>query len=351
MNESREYRVTGVRGRNMVREWPRDRPRYVALLIHGYGEHVGRYEYVADRLVRHGAAVYGVDHVGHGKSGGERALIEDFEDVVTDVHTVEERAREDHPGVPVVAIGHSMGGMIAARYAQRYGAGLAALVLSAPVIGRWEVVSTLLSFDEIPDAPLDPSMLSRDPSVGEAAGADPLVWTGAFRRATLEAFVTAMATIAKGGTFGDLPTLWLHGEDDKLVPPGPSREGLDAVRGSYLTERLYPGDHFGAGRLEVGAGHLGGIAALGPRLEPVVANTVNRSRKPPVFAALLPVRPFARAISSARGSAGPRMGSLPAGWVMVRRLRGCSGPGFVPVWRDRPGRGTGWTRAGLRRPA
>lgn len=241
MSESREYAVAGVRGLNMAREWSNDRPRYVAVLIHGYGEHMGRYEHVADRLVRHGAAVYGVDHVGHGKSDGDRVLIVDFEDVVTDVHELAERARADHPAVPVVVIGHSMGGMIAARYAQRYGTGLAALVLSGPVIGSWELVSTLLSFDEIPDMPLDPAILSRDPSVGTAAAADPLVWHGPFKRATLEAFAEALTTISKGGTFGSLPTLWLHGEDDQLVPLGASRDGIDAVRGSDLTERIYPG--------------------------------------------------------------------------------------------------------------
>ncbi|MFI6484292.1 lysophospholipase [Nonomuraea sp. NPDC050663] len=241
MSEPREFAVAGVRGTNTAYAWPNEQPRYLALLVHGYGEHMGRYGHVADRLIRHGGAVYGIDHIGHGKSEGERALIEDFEDVVTDLRTIEERARQDHPSLPVVVIGHSMGGMIAARFAQRYGIGLAALVLSGPVIGEWHVVSTLLSFDEIPDAPLDPAILSRDPSVGQAAGADPLVWTGPFKRATLEAFVEEMATIAKGGTFGSLPTLWLHGEDDELVPPGPSRDGIDAVRGSDLTERIYPG--------------------------------------------------------------------------------------------------------------
>ncbi|MEU4696808.1 alpha/beta fold hydrolase [Nonomuraea dietziae] len=157
---------------------------------------------MADRLVRHGAAVYGMDHVGHGKSEGDRALIEDFEDVVTDVHAVEERARRDHPGVPLVVIGHSMGGMIAARYAQLHGIGLAALVLSGPVIGEWEVVSTLLALDEVPGIPLDPAMLSRDPSVGATAAADPLVWHGPFKRPTLDAFAVALTTLAEGGTFG-----------------------------------------------------------------------------------------------------------------------------------------------------
>ncbi|NUP03786.1 MAG: alpha/beta hydrolase [Nonomuraea sp.] len=241
MAESYEHTFTGTRVPGVVRVWPNDRPRYVALLVHGYGEHIGRYEYVADRLVRHGAAVYGLDHMGHGRSEGDRVLIEDFEDVVTDVHTVEEQARADHPDVPVVVIGHSMGGMIAARYAQRYGDGLAALVLSGPVIGEWEIIPALMALDELPDVPIDPATLSRDPSVGAAYAADPLVWHGPFRRATVEAFARMLDTIPKGGTFGPLPTLWVHGDDDQLVPLPGSRVGVEAVRGADLTERIYPG--------------------------------------------------------------------------------------------------------------
>ncbi|MER6942850.1 lysophospholipase [Nonomuraea sp. NPDC000554] len=241
MAESREYPFSGTRGTNVARVWPNERPRYLAVLVHGYGEHIGRYEYVADVLVRHGAAVYGLDHAGHGRSEGDRVLVEDFEDVVTDVHAVEGRARADHPDLPVVLIGHSMGGMIAARYAQRYGDGLAALVLSGPVIGEWEVVPTLLALDELPDVPIDTATLSRDLAVGAAYAEDPLVWHGPFKRPTLEAFAATLAAIAKGGTLGTLPTLWVHGEDDQLVPLSGSRGGVEAIRGDDLTERVYPG--------------------------------------------------------------------------------------------------------------
>ncbi|MCF6473274.1 alpha/beta hydrolase [Nonomuraea sp. MG754425] len=241
MAEAREHTFTGTKGRITAREWPRERPRYVAILVHGYGEHIGRYAYVADRLVRHGAAVYGLDHMGHGRSEGDRVLVEDFEDVVTDVHTVEEHARAAHPGTPVVLIGHSMGGMIAARYAQRYASGLTALVLSGPVIGEWEVVPALLAYEEPPDVPIDPATLSRDPSIGAAYAADPLVWHGPFKRPTLEAFAATLDTIAEGGTFGSLPTLWVHGDDDRLVPLPGSRAGVEAVKGDDLTERIYPG--------------------------------------------------------------------------------------------------------------
>lgn len=241
MADSREHTLTGTRGSITAREWPRERPRYVALLVHGYGEHIGRYEYVADVLNGHGAAVFGPDHMGHGKSAGERVLIEDFEDVVTDVHAVERLARAAHPGVPVVLIGHSMGGLIAARYAQRYGDGLAALVLSGPVIGDWLVPRQLLAHDPIPAVPIDPATLSRDPSVGETYAADPLVWHGPFKRPTLEAFVRSLETISKSGGVGPLPLLWLHGDDDRIVPLSASRAGVEELRGADWTERVYPG--------------------------------------------------------------------------------------------------------------
>lgn len=241
MADAREHTLTGTRGSVVAVEWPRERPRYVALLVHGYGEHIGRYEYVADVLTAHGAAVFGPDHMGHGKSAGERVLIEDFEDVVTDVHTVEELARATYPGVPVVLIGHSMGGLIAARYAQRYGAGLAGLVLSGPVLGTWELPRTLLAYDEPPDVPIDTGLLSRDPEVGAVYAADPLVWHGPFKRPTLEAIVRTLETVSKNGGIGPLPLLWVHGDDDRIVPLPGSRTGIEDLRGSDWAERVYPG--------------------------------------------------------------------------------------------------------------
>ncbi|MFK4101514.1 lysophospholipase [Streptomyces sp. NPDC019531] len=236
-----EHVVEGTHGPLTVREWPHDRPRYVALLVHGYGEHVGRYEELAEVLVAHGAAVFGPDHRGHGKSGGERVLIEDFEDVVTDVHAVADLARRAHPGVPLVVVGHSMGGLIAARFAQRYGSELAALVLSGPVIGAWELPGTLLALDEIPDTPISPASLSRDPAVGAAYTADPLVWHGPMKRPTVQAFARTLETVSKGGDVGSLPLLWLHGDDDRLVPLSGSRIGVEELRGERFTERIYAG--------------------------------------------------------------------------------------------------------------
>ncbi|MFD7065282.1 alpha/beta hydrolase [Streptomyces sp. NPDC059906] len=241
MAEAREHTLTGTRGRIAVREWPAGRPRYVALLVHGYGEHAGRYEEVAGVLTGHGAAVYAPDHAGHGRSDGERVVVEDFEDVVTDVHAVADLARAAHPGLPVVMVGHSMGGLIASRYAQRHPGELTALVLSGPVIGDWELPRRLLALEEIPDTPISPASLSRDPAVGAAYAADPLVWHGPMKRPTLRAFVRTLETVAEGGDVGRLPLLWVHGDDDRLVPLPGSRVGVEPLSGGDLTVRIYPG--------------------------------------------------------------------------------------------------------------
>lgn len=220
--------------------WEVNGPRYVAVLCHGYGEHLGRYEWVAKTLNAHGASVYGVDHMGHGRSGGERVLIPDFDLVVEDLHRLVRTAREGNPGLPVVLIGHSMGGMIAARYAQLHASETTAVVLSGPVIGSWAVVDDLLPLENIPPTPIDPATLSRDPAVGEAYSADPLVWHGDFKRPTLEALKECLSRISAHGSIGNIPLLYLHGEDDQLAPIEPSRAGIDAIKGGATETKSYP---------------------------------------------------------------------------------------------------------------
>ncbi|MDQ4007614.1 MAG: lysophospholipase [Actinomycetota bacterium] len=240
MGDSQEWTYDGHHGTRVARTWANADAHYVALLCHGYGEHIGRYEHVADALVENGAVVHGADHLGHGRSDGERVLIDDFEQVVSDFHLLGEHAAESDPGLPVVLVGHSMGGMIAARYAQRYGDELAALVLSGPVLGRWDAASALLTMEEIPETPIDPDTLSRDPAVGKAYADDPLVWHGRFQSTTLEALVRCLDTITAGGDLGALPTLWVHGGDDQLVPVAGTRGGIETLRGTRLEEKVYP---------------------------------------------------------------------------------------------------------------
>ena len=235
--------IDGHAGALHVEVWRNPDARYLAVLCHGYGEHIGRYTHVAARLVRHGAAVYGLDHAGHGRSEGERVLIQDIDAVVDDLHRLVEFARGEHLDLPVVLIGHSLGGLLAARYAQRHAPGLLdALTLSAPVLGRWDAANQLLALEVVPEAPIDPAALSRDPAVGEAYEQDPLVWHGSFKRPTLEALVHGLETVSKDGEVVDLPVLWLHGDADEVVPIEPTREGVRAlVPSDRLTPIVYPG--------------------------------------------------------------------------------------------------------------
>ena len=242
MTDMREWTYPGRRGRLAARTWSAPGERsHLVVVAHGYGEHVGRYERLADRLVADGAVVHAVDHAGHGRSEGERVHITDFEDVVADLRTLVETARGEHPGLPVVLLGHSMGGLIAALYAQRYGDTLAALVLSSPLVGRWDAAAQLLALDAIPDVPLDITTLSRDPAVGRRYADDPLVWHGPFKRPTLQAIVRGLDAVANGPSLGALPLMWIHGEADTLVPVGGSRAGIEHLRGPDLVERTYPG--------------------------------------------------------------------------------------------------------------
>ena len=240
MTEPVERDLEGGEGRLFVATWPNPDARYVALVVHGYAEHIGRYAHVAERLVADGAAVYGPDHLGHGHSDGERALINDGEHLTADLDLVAQLARDEHPGLPLVVVGHSMGGLISARYAQAHRGELAALVLSGPVIAPNPDFEALAEMDPMPEVPIDPSVLSRDPAVGEAYVADPLVYNGPFKAPTLRAMFGGIHALASEPGFAELPVLWIHGEEDALAPLGPTREAFEHLRGSATEEKVYP---------------------------------------------------------------------------------------------------------------
>src|SRR5690606_23013210 len=146
---------------------------------------------------------------------------------------------DKYPDLPLVLMGLSLGGMFAVRYAQLHQEHLSAIVLSAPVLGTWHVLD-LLEHDEIPDTPIDPETLSRDPKVGQEYKTDPLVWHGPYRRTTLKAIDRCLTAINDGPQL-DKPTLWIHGEEDELVPEADTRTGIDRIRGERFHEHIYPG--------------------------------------------------------------------------------------------------------------
>lgn len=235
------HHLDGARGRITVSRWPNDDARYLVLLAHGLGEHAGRYEHVAAHLVADGAEVVAPDHWGHGRSAGEMGLVDDIELVVADLAAVADEAQARRPDLPLVVLGHSLGGIIATRFVQTHPGRAAALVLSGPVIGGNDLMVGLLELDEIPAIPIDPGALSRDPAVGEAYAADPLIYHGGLHRETIQSVKDAVARIAAGGDLGDLPTLWLHGELDPLAPVAETTRAFETIGGSALEQKIYPG--------------------------------------------------------------------------------------------------------------
>jgi lysophospholipase len=244
--------LRGVLGRRIFwRSWnPESAPtRAVIILVHGLGEHSGRYDHVAARLVGEGYAVHAADHRGHGRSDGPRALIEDMDNVVADVDTLVDRALAAEPGEPVFMLGHSMGGLIALRYALAHQERLAGLILSAPlaqldaVPRPVELVGRALSVIA-PRAPLiaiDPTLVSRDPAVVQAYRSDPLVHHGKVpARTAVQLADTVQRFPATVGAI-TVPTLILYGTADGLCPPAGSVMLTERIGAADTTAKAYEG--------------------------------------------------------------------------------------------------------------
>ena len=224
------------------RHWPASAPRAAVLLIHGISEHSGRYEHVGRFLAERQFDVVAIDLRGFGQSGGRRAYVAAFDEYLDDVEDQLRELRELQ--LPVVLLGHSMGGLIALSYALTERPQPDLLALSAPALGAnipaplralAPVLATVAPHLRVP-SPIRGEMLATDPSVGEAYLADPLVvraTTPALGVALMRQIEWARAHLDRLG----LPTLVLHGADDPLVPARSTR-ALGEL--PLVTRRTYP---------------------------------------------------------------------------------------------------------------
>lgn len=232
-------------GIEQVREWvPESAPKAVVVLVHGIAEHSGRYERTGSLLSDAGFLVRSFDLIGFGASGGARGDITDWSLYHDQIERHVSWARDQ--GVPVVLMGHSMGGNLAAGYVLSGKPAPDLLVLSAPALGGgagWQralagVFSKIAPTVGMPNS-LKGEQLSRDPAVGEAYFADPLVYAKTTPRLGAALFA-AMSEVTENASRIDIPTLVLHGGVDTIVPPQ-STAILGEVPG--VERRLYPGLH------------------------------------------------------------------------------------------------------------
>lgn len=222
----------------LLRTWepdPRMFPETVGcvLLVHGLAEHSGRYQHVAEVLCGLGLRVRAYDQRGHGASGGARMVAEHPDAYLDDLAEIHDAAVRFWKELPIL-LGHSMGGLVAARFATARLRPVRALVLSSPALALrlsptmltiHRVLLTLVPRLRVPN-PIDARMLSHDPQVVARYRSDPLVQT-TITAGVLESFIRGMAQVQADAPRLEAPMLLLVGGADKIVDPAGSRTFFD----------------------------------------------------------------------------------------------------------------------------
>jgi alpha-beta hydrolase superfamily lysophospholipase len=240
-----------------LREWPLEDARGTVLIVHGLGEHIGRYEQVAAQLLRCGRRVVGYDQRGHGASAGARGKLHHADDLLHDLAGVIDTVRERHPG-PLVLLGHSLGGLVAARMVSgglelpqpAWHRRVDALVLSSPALdpGMSRAQKRLLAVL----GPLAPSLaignglkaewLSHDAAVVKAYLDDPLVHdriTPRLARFIVDAGDAVLGLAARWR----VPTLLLYAGADRCVAPRGSAAFAAAPPRGIVTAHVFAALH------------------------------------------------------------------------------------------------------------
>ncbi|CAB5706116.1 Phospholipase ytpA [Delftia tsuruhatensis] len=245
-------RLPGCDGAELaLRDWPvaGGPARATVLLVHGLGEHIGRYAALAQRLNAWGYAVRGYDHYGHGRSAGPRGGLTGDSRLLDDLACVVDATRAQQPaGLPLVLLGHSLGGLVAALFVARALRPVDALVLSSPAfdIGlsplQRLLVGTLPRL--LPDLRVSNGLqipyLSHDAAVCDAYRADPLCHDRICARLARFLAQGGPQVLALAGRWS-VPGLLLWAGDDRLVAPAGSRAFADRAPPAVLQAQCFDG--------------------------------------------------------------------------------------------------------------
>jgi alpha-beta hydrolase superfamily lysophospholipase len=233
------------------RVWPAEgQALAVVLIVHGYGEHIGRYDQTARDLTKSGFAVRGFDLRGHGQSGGVRGHCLRFGEYLEDMEAAVTRARGE--GLPLYVLGHSFGGLITSLYALDHGAALAGLVLTspfyalalpvpAPKVWAGKLFSRLLPALALPSG-LKGSDVSRDPEVQKAYDADPLNNKKATARWFTEGRRAQAEVLARAPQLS-VPLLMVAGAADRVAAAPHARVVFDHFGSADKTLRMLDGQY------------------------------------------------------------------------------------------------------------
>jgi len=245
-----EGHVAGSAGGSLfTRAWLPENPERVVQVVHGFGEHSGRYERLAAWLSARGCAVHAYDHQGHGRSSGTRGHVRRFADLLDDLEARLGAVRERHPDLPVFLLGQSMGGLLVASFAVERQPDMAGAILTSAALALPDDLSRLrrlgakLLRHVAPRfsmaSGLDPNGLSRDPEVVRNYVDDPLVFGNLTPSLAAELF-SAIERTAGAGSRVSVPILVIHGGADPICRV----EGSEVFARSLLAPgsrlQLYP---------------------------------------------------------------------------------------------------------------
>jgi acylglycerol lipase len=231
-------------------EWsPEEKPKAAIALIHGLGEHSGRYAHVAEVLTASGYSLTAFDLQGHGKSGGIRGHAPSYDVLVEDVTQNLNLAREHFPGVPVFLYGHSLGGNLCLYYCLSNN-GLKGAIATSPIfetatppppvklaIGKmlYNLIPTLTM-----DSGLDRQGLARDPEVAKKYSSDALVHGKISARLALDMLTSGKLLLEKASDFS-IPMLVMQGSADRIVSPRATRMFAQTTSLSKITYKEWDG--------------------------------------------------------------------------------------------------------------
>jgi alpha-beta hydrolase superfamily lysophospholipase len=248
--EHQEGFFTGTRGKQIYyQSWlPEGEPKAVLLVVHGLAEHCGRYMNIVDYFTPRGYAVYGLDHIGHGKSEGTRVYVERFEEYITTIKTYSDMIHIWQPGKPVFLVGHSMGSLIGVMYLLEYQEELAGAIISGTMVKVPDhVTSTTVTIGKIFSALLpkvgivgvEADHISSDPAVVDAYVNDPLVYIGKSTARLAAEMLRAMQDFPTKASQITLPITIVQGGEDKIVNVNDAQLLYDMISSTDKTVKIY----------------------------------------------------------------------------------------------------------------
>ena len=220
------------------------------IIVHGLGEHSGRYGNLVDYFLPQGFAIYGFDLLGHGKSEGEREFVHQYEDFTEILTIYKNKVKSRQPGKPIFLLGHSMGGLIAAEYLIDHSREFDGAIISAPLIAvpdninKLTIIAGKLFSTIVPKmgiTGIDPTSISKDPEVVNNYINDPLVYNG---KTTARLSVELLKAIIRVNDEMEkiiVPFIVLQGSEDRLVNPEGANMLHEKAGSEDKTIRLYDG--------------------------------------------------------------------------------------------------------------